>query len=170
VTDASPIERGHGVLRYHWGIWSAWAPQRWTLEFAVLCDGVVVGSQALSAHDFAVVRQVETGSWLGRAHQRQGIGTHMRQAVLHLAFEGLGAVLAVSAAFEDNPASLRVAAKLGYQPNGVDRIARRGRPATLHRLRLPRDTWAATTRPTVHMAGQDDSCLSWFGLPPAGGS
>ena len=39
----------------------------------------------------------------------------MRAAVLHLAFDGLGARRAVSDAFEDNPGWLGVSRKLGYR-------------------------------------------------------
>lgn len=59
-----------------------------------------------------MLRQVSTASWLGLHHQRQGIGTEMRAAVLHLAFAGLGAVDALSGAFEDNPSSFSVSEKL----------------------------------------------------------
>ena len=42
-------------------------------------DGVVVGTQGIGGRDFAVLREVHTGSWLGRRYQGQGIGTQMRQ-------------------------------------------------------------------------------------------
>ena len=107
-TDAPPEERARGTLQYHWSRWGSWTPSDWMLELAVIRDGTVVGTQGIGAHDFVVLREVHTGSWLGRAYQGQGIGTQMRAAVLQLAFEGLGARWAVSAAFEDNPASLGV--------------------------------------------------------------
>jgi RimJ/RimL family protein N-acetyltransferase len=44
------------------------------------------------------------------------------------AFEGLGAQWAVSAAFEDNAASLGVSRKLGYRDDGTERDVVRGRP------------------------------------------
>jgi RimJ/RimL family protein N-acetyltransferase len=98
-TDASPEERARSVLQYHWFRWGSWKPSDWTLELAVLRDGVVVGTQGVGGHDFAVLREVHTGSWLGRAYQGQRIGTQMRAAVLALAFGGLGARWAVSSAF-----------------------------------------------------------------------
>src|SRR5258708_4778253 len=110
---------------------------RRALELAVIRDGVVVGIQGIGGRDFAVLREVHTGSWLGRRYQRQGIGTQMRAAVLHLAFEGLGAKSAVSAAFEDNPASLGVSRKLGYRDGGIEWHLVRGRPALTHRPRRP---------------------------------
>jgi RimJ/RimL family protein N-acetyltransferase len=44
----------------------------------------------VSGRDFAVLREVHTGSWLGQRYQGQGLGTEMRSAVLHLGFAGLG--------------------------------------------------------------------------------
>jgi len=44
------------------------------------------------------------------AHQGQGIGREMREAILHLAFAGLGAQEALSGAFEDNVSSLATSA------------------------------------------------------------
>ena len=50
----------------------------------------------------------------------------MRAAILHLAFEGLGAASAESEAFHDNHASNRVSQILGYSPNGVGWATRKG--------------------------------------------
>ena len=62
----------------------------------------MVGVQGLVARDFAVMRAVATGSWLGAEFQRRGIGKEMRGAVLALAFDGLGAQIAETEAFVDN--------------------------------------------------------------------
>jgi RimJ/RimL family protein N-acetyltransferase len=82
----------------------------------------VVGTQSMSARDYPVTREVHTGSWLGQRYQGQRIGTEMRAALLHLAFAGLNAQSAVSEVMADNLASVAVSRKLGYQPNGIDRI------------------------------------------------
>jgi len=124
-TDDSPEERARGTLQYNWSRWGSWKPSDWVLPFAVIRDEVVVGSQALGGHDFAVLREVHTGSWLGLRYQGQGIGTQMRAAVLQLAFEGLGARWAVSAAFDDNPASLGVSRKLGYRDTHISQLPKR---------------------------------------------
>ncbi len=135
----------------------------WRLELAVVRDGVVVGTQGLAARDFAVLREVNTGSWLGRRHQGQGIGTEMRAAVLHLAFAGLGAEQATSGAFDDNPASLGVSRKLGYRDDGIERHVIRGRPATIRRLRLTRAGWLAARSLPVQIEGLEAS-RAFFGL------
>lgn len=99
-------------------------------------DGRVIGIQELSGKEFAIIREVSTGSWLGIAHQGQGYGTEMRCAVLLLAFDHLNATIARSGAFADNPASLRLSEKLGYRTDGANTCARRGTAATEIRLVL----------------------------------
>ena len=93
-TDAPAEERARATMQWHWRMWSALSPDEWHLPFVVLVDDVVVGTQELSATQFRVRHEVSTGSWLGRAHQRQGIGTQMRAAVLEFAFMHLGAMWA----------------------------------------------------------------------------
>jgi len=166
-TDASPEERARGTIQYHWSRWGTWKPSDWMFELVVLRDGAVVGTQGVGGHDFAVLREVHTGSWLGRRYQGQGNGTQMRAAVLHLAFDGLGARWAISAAFEDNPASLGVSRKLGYRDDGVDWYQVRGRPELSRRLRLDRAGWEAARTVPVQIDGLPP-CLPLFGLPTGG--
>ncbi len=163
-TDTSPQDRARGTLQYHWSRRSSWKPAGWMLELAVIRNGAVVGTQGIGGRDFAVLREVHTGSWLGRHYQGQGIGTQMRAAVLHLAFEGLGAQLAISAAVEDNPASLGGSRKLGYRDDGIELHLVRGRPALTRRLRLERADWQSPRTVPVQIHGLP-SCLPLFGLP-----
>jgi RimJ/RimL family protein N-acetyltransferase len=162
-TDVSPAERARSTVQYHWAQRGAWKPKHWSLDLVVVRDSMVVGMQGISAADFAVLREVSTGSWLGQAHQGQRIGTEMRAALLHLAFAGLAAQYATSNAFTDNPASLGVSRKLGYADDGIQRQVSRGQPATLQRLRLDRQTWAATHSLPVTIVGLQP-CMPLFGL------
>ncbi|WP_313879558.1 GNAT family N-acetyltransferase [Streptomyces silvisoli] len=162
-TDVPPGQRAQATMQYHWRCWAAWKPEDWELNLAVVRDGVVMGMQALIARDFATCREVGTGSWLGRAHHGQGVGTEMRAAVLYLAFAGLGARDAVSSAFTDNAASLGVSRKLGYSEDGIDRHAVRGKPAVLRRLRLTAEQWEQRQAVPVKIEGLRE-CLPWFGL------
>ena len=168
-TDAAPEERALGTMQHLWSQWASWQPSNWSASFAVVRDGTVVGTQRLGARDFAVLRQVSTGSWLGRRHHGQGIGTEMRAAVLHLAFEGLGAQCAVSGALEGNAASLGVSRKLGYRDDGTSRHVVRSRPVTERRLRLTRADWLATRTVPVEIGGLEP-CLPLFGLAGLGTS
>ncbi|MFC4944785.1 GNAT family N-acetyltransferase [Pseudonocardia sp. GCM10023141] len=135
-TDADPAYLGRGILQYFWSRRAALAPEDWGVHFLVRFEGRVIGMQELMAKDFAVTREVGSGSWLGLAHQRRGFGTEMRAAVLQLAFDHLGARRARSDAFADNPASLAVSRRLGYRPDGTQTVVRRGEPADLVRLLL----------------------------------
>ena len=76
---------------------------------------------------------------------------------------GLGAVEATSGAFDDNAPSLRVSEKLGYEPDGIERLAAHGRVTTTRRLRLTRDRWQATDRVPVAVTGLAP-CRPLFGL------
>jgi RimJ/RimL family protein N-acetyltransferase len=168
-TDVPPAERARSTLQYQWRQWGEWTPERWSLEFAVVSGGVVVGIQSVGARDFAALSEVSTGSWLGREHQGQGIGTEMRAAVLYLAFAGLGAEYALSSAFTDNPASLGVSRKLGYADDGIVREVRRDKPAVTRRFRLDRARWQATQSLPVTVRGLEP-CLPMFGLPASAGA
>lgn len=137
----SPAERARSVLQWHWRTLAELKPESWTLGFTVLRNGVVVGTQDLSAADFGIGRSVHTGSWLGQRFQGQGIGTQMRAAVLEFAFTGLEAVEATTSAFTDNPASQRVSEKLGYLDNGSRRYVVADQPRRERGFLLARERW-----------------------------
>jgi RimJ/RimL family protein N-acetyltransferase len=163
-TDAPPRERARSTLQWHWKQLAAWSPTDWSLPLVVLTGDRVVGTQEISGRNFAVLREVVTGSWLGRAHQGQGIGAEMRAAVLALAFTGLGAEYATTEAFADNAASQGVSKKLGYVGNGIERHVVRGKPVVGRRLVLDRDAWAAARTVDVEITGLEP-CLEMFGRP-----
>ncbi|MGF1596904.1 MAG: GNAT family N-acetyltransferase [Acidimicrobiales bacterium] len=88
------------ALRYWWGNRAGWSPDDWRLDLAVVVDGRPVGVQGLAATGFPRLRTAETGSWLGLEHQGRGLGREMRAAMLHLAFEQLGAVAVTVTGFD----------------------------------------------------------------------
>ncbi len=155
-----PAERARSVLQWHWRTWAELSSEKWTLAFVVLRNETVVGTQGLSASDFGITRQVSSGSWLGQRFQGQGIGTHMRAAVLELAFSGLHAAAATTSAFTDNAASQRVSEKLGYLDNGSGLWAVAGRPRRERRFLLPRERWTCPYE--VQIDGLDP-CLALLG-------
>jgi hypothetical protein len=57
-TDVPPDERARSTMQYHWSRWGSWKPSDWALEFAVIRDGEVVGTQGIGGRDFAVLREV----------------------------------------------------------------------------------------------------------------
>jgi RimJ/RimL family protein N-acetyltransferase len=162
-TELPAAEIATRIVQRHWLGLGKWTPQSWSADFTVLSEGTVVGLQTLHAQDLAITGEVKTGSWLGLPHQGQGIGTEMRAAVLHLAFSGLGALEACSAAFEDNLASQRVSRKLGYQDDGVERCVVDGELRIDRRLRLTRADWERRRTVPVEIEGLAP-CLPFFGL------
>ncbi len=154
-----PLERSS--LQHHWSKRATWAPDDWFFDMAVLVDGRPVGAQALFASQFPRLKTVETGSWLGRAHQGQGIGKEMRAAILHLAFAGLDAEVARTGAWHDNHASLAVTRALGYLPNGEERRPRRDAADRMLLFRLPRERWAQSRRDDIIVEGLD-ACRPLF--------
>ncbi len=151
-------------VEYHRASLVHWAPDAWALNLLVWAEGALAGTQALTAESFARRRVVSTGSWLGVAHQRRGIGTEMRAAVLELAFRGLGALAAESGWLEGNDASRRVSERLGYRETGISVLSPRGAPVTSHDVRLSRDDWRPPT--DVAITGLEP-CLPLFGVAGA---
>jgi RimJ/RimL family protein N-acetyltransferase len=160
-TDQPSPRLERSALQHWWKARAEWDREKWDLSLAVLCDGRAVGTQGLHAEKFATLRTVNTGSWLGRAHQGQGIGKEMRAAVLHLAFEGLGAVVAYSGAYEDNAPSLGVSRALGYEENGDVIAMRRDEAGRLINLKLPRERWHRRDDITI---ANLEPCLGMFGI------
>jgi RimJ/RimL family protein N-acetyltransferase len=162
-TELPPARRN--VESYQWWMGSRgrWSVEEWTLTLGVWEGGRAVGFQDLRASHFPTFRTVATGSWLGRAFQGRGIGKRMRQAVLALAFDHLGAQFAETEAFLDNPASNRVSLSVGYEPNGFGSLAPNGVPRATQKFRLSLEGWTARPRPEVGVEGLA-ACLDLFGL------
>lgn len=160
-------EREWAWLRAVWKGRGRLSEDYWRLYFAVVVDGEPVGVQDLIGKDFSTHGTVTTFSWLGPGARGRGLGREMRQAVLHLAFEGIGAQLACSDAFVDNQTSNRVSEALGYEHNGIDWATRRGEPAELHRWLLRRDVWATSRRDDISLVGVPE-CLPVLGIAASG--
>ena len=154
-------QRAVALRQEYWRDLGSWSPQAWELSFAVRRGDEILGMQSLEGTDFAVLRTVETASWLRVEHRGRGVGKLARLAVLSLAFDGLGAESALSEAWSDNGASLGVSRSLGYQPNGSVRHRRGTEAAEMPRLRLDRDGWRVVARPPVRIEGLQP-CLPWF--------
>lgn len=65
---------------------------------------------------------LEIGYWIGKSYWGQGLSTEAALAIIQDARESLGVKALMAGAFADNPASLRVLEKLGFQPTGVEEM------------------------------------------------
>jgi RimJ/RimL family protein N-acetyltransferase len=151
--ETDPDLRVAKWLRAVWRRRGTVEPDMWRLYFVVMVDGRPVGEQSLTGMSFSTLGTVATFSWLSVDERGQGLGREMRAAILHLAFEGLGAKEAGSDAFVDNQGSNAISRGLGYQPNGSDWATRQGEPALLNRWRLTRDDWEQRRRDDIELHG-----------------
>lgn len=140
-TDAPAEELPANYVRYVGRVLAGQSRDSMSLQLVVRRAGEVVGIQALEGEDIPVTRTVETGSWLARRFHGEGLGTRMRRAACALAFDHLGVERIISSAFVDNPSSLAVSRKVGYQPNGRTWLSRRGQTAEQERFVLTPDTF-----------------------------
>jgi RimJ/RimL family protein N-acetyltransferase len=161
----SPVERARRTLQFHWAGWGTWTPELWSLSLAAFRDGEVVGTQNLRAQDFSSSGQVETGSWVRRDRQGEGLGTWLRAGILTLAFDGLGARFALSRSAPGNHAPHAVSRKFGYRDDGVESVSVEDDVVQLNRLLLSAEQWRRHRRaPEVRLEGVED-CLPMFGSP-----
>jgi len=163
-TDVEPEELGPNTMQYFWHCKAEISPDKWSLNFAVVAEETVVGCATLTTENFPIVRQFETGSWLGSAYQGRGLGRELREAALHLGFAGLGATRATTGAFDDNAPSLGVTRSLGYSTNGMERKVRRGALANNLRFTLDADDWTNRLRRSDISIENLDACLPILGL------
>jgi RimJ/RimL family protein N-acetyltransferase len=165
--DASFYDRSPaGRQRWLRGQWSARAktsPEWWVLVFVVVVDGQAVGAQEMTGSEFSRLRTVSSFSWLVRESQGHGVGKEMRAAMLHLAFEGLGAERALSEAFIDNAPSIGVSRAMGYVENGREWYTRPSGPAEMRRFLLTRASWQQRRRSDIEIGGLAP-CLPLLGL------
>lgn len=165
------------AYQWHLAARGRFSPSSWTLLLTVFVEGRPVGVQDIGARDYGPRREVGSASWLSRELHGRGLGTEMREAMLHLAFAGLDAQWATSGAYVDNAASNRVSKKCGYRPDGIDVHVRRRGPtapggpsierAVETRYRIDRPTWEARRRDDIQLHGIDDDVRALVGLEPA---
>lgn len=162
-TDTPSPQRDRDSLAHWWSLRSSWTPTQWNWSGAVYVNDEPIGVQNLMATDFATTRTVKSGSWIGRQYQGQGIGKEMRAAILHLAFEGLGAQRALSGFIEGNTASQRVSQAMGYEPVSTAPIEVRGVERQKNQVALDRGEWLKRRRGDIEIHGLGEA-LDQFGV------
>jgi RimJ/RimL family protein N-acetyltransferase len=162
ATLSRDADRRRQLVGETWKHRGTWSPDSWCLDLAVEVQGRVVGVQALEGEQFSQLRTVDSFSWLASEVRGRGLANLMRTGVLALAFDHLGAEVAISSARTDNAPSLAVSYRMGYVDNGITRTVTPTGPFELQHVRLTRDAWRAGGR-TAEVAGLEP-CLPWFGL------
>ncbi len=163
LDPALPTDRSVAIYQGYWRAQSLWSAEDWALSFLVQRRDQVVGVQVLEGKDFRLLRTVDSASWLIPSARGRGIGKAMRAAVLDFAFNSLGAQAAVTAAWQDNKASLGVSRSLGYLPNGEHWHRRGDRADLMVHLRMTRSDWSG-----VEVAVEGfEACRELFGVSEA---
>ena len=149
-------------VQHHWLMRATWTPDDWSLNLMAEREGEPIGAQSIRGRSFAVHRTVDTGSWIARDWQGQGLGKEMRSAVLAFAFDGLGARVATSESFLDNAASNGVSRSVGYEEDGRGALAPQGVSRETQRFRMTVEAWRSRPLPTIDIEGLD-ACREMFG-------
>lgn len=143
-----PEERARNAVQFQWRQRAGVSPTSWSLPLGVFADGALVGTQDIAAEDFTLRRTVTSGSWLTQAVHGRGWGRLMRQAMLVLAFDHLGALRAESEAVLGNERSLGVSRTSGYVLNGTRVLLEDERIKTLQKVLVTPETFR---RPEVEV-------------------
>lgn len=144
-----PVVRLRDGQQWLWRARAGIRPQEWTLTMGVFEGDRLIGAQDVAARDFAKLRVVDSGSYLRLDAQGHGVGTLMRQMMLVLAFDHLGAVRAESGAIVGNDSSLAVSRHCGYQLDGTAVTTNGEARVELQRVAVTPETFV---RPDVDVA------------------
>jgi hypothetical protein len=139
----------------HYGASARRSPERWFLNS--WWNGTHRGAVA-DAERLAIHRTIGRARLDSRTRTRFGRGV-----AAGFAFDGLGALVAESAAFVDNAASNAVSRSLGYEENGFGSLAPQGVARVTQRFRMTADGWRSRPRPPLVIEGLD-ACREMFGL------
>jgi len=148
--------------QYHMSLRGSWSAQKWDLQFFIFDkeSNEAIGCMGLSAEEFSLSRSVNTGSWILPEYRGRGLGKEARSAVLHLAFNELGAIEARSGASPSNHSSLGVSHSLGYHDDGEGYHLLHGRRDETIRLLCKKENFQPSCK--VEVFGLD-SCRDFFG-------
>jgi 8-oxo-dGTP diphosphatase len=88
--------------------------------YAVECDCELIGAAGVKLPGSGEPPRImpRLGYWIGAPYQDNGYGTEAVGAVVSACFEVLGCDILGAGVFADNPASVRVLEKCGYEPVG----------------------------------------------------
>ncbi|MEG2156130.1 MAG: GNAT family N-acetyltransferase [Burkholderiaceae bacterium] len=99
-------------------------------NWAIACDDLAVGGAGIHPGEGQSACSVEIGYWLGEAYWGRGVSTQVVAALTRIAFEPLGVTRVFAPVHADNPASMRVLEKNGFEREGLQRrsVIKAGEP------------------------------------------
>ncbi|MSO89905.1 MAG: N-acetyltransferase [Rhodospirillaceae bacterium] len=109
--------------------------------FAVTQDGALIGSAGVDRRKDHVL---ELGYWIGMPYWGRGLASEAARAVVDFAFGWLAAPRVVAGFMDENAASARILAKIGFVPAGSESRDSKSRCGTVNcnMLVLTEDAWA----------------------------
>ena len=90
-------------------------------NWAIACHGEAVGGCGIHGGSGALRCNAEIGYWLGQAHWGCGIGSRVAQLLTDLAFQRPDITRVFAPVHADNPTSVRVLQKCGFEREGLQR-------------------------------------------------
>jgi RimJ/RimL family protein N-acetyltransferase len=162
-TDRPPGDLQTDFLKFHWNARAQFHPSKWSLQLGVFVDGDPIGVQQINAERFDVLRAATLGNWVGLRYQNQGYTLEMASAAVDLCFHGLQAEVIYASTLLDNSRMLAIAHRLGFEKDGLLRVAPRREALWMQGFRLHRKSWESLDRPRAEVDGLEAS-LPLFGI------
>lgn len=106
------------TAKFHWGLRANNSPDNWHIPLIAYRGEDFVGTIDLRGENFAQQNVIETGSYVLKHYQGQGLGTLIRQIAATYCFDWLGATKLQSKWHPLNLQSKAVSTKLGYVVTG----------------------------------------------------
>jgi ribosomal-protein-alanine N-acetyltransferase len=89
------------------------------IGYAIIHNGILVGSISAIAGEFEKQKTAEIGYWVAKHYWGKGIATNALQKFTHLLFENTDLIRLNASVFEGNLASAKVLQKCGYKLEAV---------------------------------------------------
>ncbi len=92
-------------------------------NWAIAYQGAAVGGCGIHWGSGALRCNAEIGYWLAQAHWGQGMGSRVARLLAHLAFQRADITRVFAPVHADNPTSMRVLQKCGFEREGLQRMS-----------------------------------------------
>lgn len=92
-------------------------------NWAIALNGEAVGGCGIHWGSGALRCNAEIGYWLAQAHWGHGIGSRVAQLLTDLAFQREGVTRVFAPVHANNPTSMRVLQKCGFEREGLQRLS-----------------------------------------------